>query len=269
MNRFAFLSIPVALAFLAAPSVLRGAESGPKTWAIKAETPQALLAVYNRAVSQKDWRTCFLCDDPELRGDFFQRTLYAAAVGKDTELGAILGKWLKLAPARSDGNFPNIRQDDRVPDGVLFYEAFGKRVDDLPAFAVAVARRFEAMGETPFLPRSNLQEIKIKGNMAMGYELPAALSRRRVWPGNHPPRRRGLLLEANPMSPSHRTRTTSPKSDGAIRCISAKSMATGISPAVPRRSRPSSAPRYCGRRSNRCLLHYAVIIKGFRNDTSS
>ena len=163
MNRITWLLVAVSLVILVAPLVLDAAEADRRNWAIKAETPQALLELYNLAVSQKDWRTCFLCDDPELRGEFFHRMMFAAAVGKDAELGAILGKWLQWDMKRPDGNFPKIREDDRVPDGVLWYEAFRKRVDDLPGFATALARRADAMGDPVFRPRSEPKEIKIKG----------------------------------------------------------------------------------------------------------
>ncbi len=202
MNRLTLFSICLSPVILAVPCVAGGAEAKSKTPAIKAETPQALMAVRNRAVSQKDWRICYLCDDPELRGDFFHYAVFGAAVGKDADLGAILGKWLKLDAARPDGNFPNIREDDRVPDGVLWYEAFQKRVDDLPGFAADVARRLDARGAPPFRRIPDLHEIKTKGDWAMGYELPAR---------DAPPAAAGGKPSAIPPGDSARGRPNAPQ----------------------------------------------------------
>lgn len=172
MNRFACFSITVSLLIAAAPCLLGGGEADRKTAAIQAETPQALLAVYDRALAQKDWRTCFLCYDPKMRGQFLLGMFFAQGITNDIQLTAIIKKWLQIDFSQVDATFPKIPKDDRVPDELLWYEALRKRTDDLPGFVDQFCRRLNAMEQESYPSFGEVKEIKIERDNAVGYWTP-------------------------------------------------------------------------------------------------
>lgn len=134
------------------------------------ETPQELIATYRHALAAEDWRKCFLCYDPKMRGDSLIRLFYTLGVSRDAELAAIVKKRLRIEfsdPERM--TIPGLRRDDRVPREVLFYEAIRKRVDDLPGFVDEMCRRLDAMGQKAFSKLGDVREISIQGDNGVGY----------------------------------------------------------------------------------------------------
>ena len=156
-------------------SLLGAGEGDGKTGVIRAESPQALVEAYHRALGQKDCRSCFLCFDPKMRGEYLREMLFVQGMSEDLKLAAIVNKWLKSDPARPDATFPQVREDDRVPDGVLIYEALQKRSNDLAGFVDEFCRQNDARGRGLFPSFGEVKEIQIRGETAVGYWTPPSV----------------------------------------------------------------------------------------------
>ena len=134
------------------------------------DSPQTLVIDYQHAFARKDWRNCFLCYDPRLRGDFLTRMFRALGVTRDAELAAIAKKRLRIEFADPERiAIPGLRQTDHVPKELLFYEALDRRVADLPGFVDEMCRRLDAMGQATFMQLGDVREICIQGDRAIGY----------------------------------------------------------------------------------------------------
>ena len=134
------------------------------------DSPEILATDYRHALGRKDWRNCFLCYDPRMRGDLLIRIFHALGVTRDAELAAIAKKRLRIEFADPERiAIPGLRQTDLVPKELLFYEALDRRVADLPGFVDEMCRRLDAMGQEPFMQFGDVREIRIQGDRAIGY----------------------------------------------------------------------------------------------------
>lgn len=158
----------VFLVVMAVPALVESGGADPNV-AFRADTPQALVDTYCRARKQKDWRTCFQCYDSKRSGQLLMGMFYALGLTRDAELSTIVKKHLKIEFTNVDElTIPGLRQDNRVPDELLLYEALQKRVEDLPGFVSEFCRRLAAMGQEAFDDLDKVKEIKIQGDRAVG-----------------------------------------------------------------------------------------------------
>ena len=155
------------LVIIVVPSLPGCSDDAAKTGGIKAETPQALVSDYNRAVTKKDWRLCFLCCDPKMQGDFLIRLFYAAGVSRDAELAAIIKRHLI-----HEIPMPDSRRNSRESKELLAYETIQKQVDDLPRFVDEMCRRLDAVGQGAFTQFGEVRDITILEDKAIGYWTP-------------------------------------------------------------------------------------------------
>ena len=221
----------ILLAVLTLPSLLGAAEADRNTGVKGSETPQTLMATYRHALAAKDWRTCFLCYDPKMRGDFLCRLFFALAITGDAELAAIVKKH------RADEiTIPDHRRRDRVPKELLVYKALQKRVDDLPQFVDEMCRRLDAMRQETFSELGDVREISIQGDRAIGYWTPppvkpigpaASSNGEPISDGAGAWRCRFLRLLASPMLPLRRANRGNHYPTTGCRSIFAKWMASG------------------------------------------
>src|SRR5438045_5159303 len=72
--------------------VLGAAEPDAGAGAKGRETPEALVATYNDAVTRKDWKTCYSCYDAKMRANMFGAMFHGIAMSHDEELKEIVKK---------------------------------------------------------------------------------------------------------------------------------------------------------------------------------
>lgn len=172
--------LPLVFCLITSPSLLSGDEPDQKANMIRAETPQALMAAYRQARASKNWRECFGCCDSKMRGLVCIRMLQATGFSRDAKLATIVKKHLRVEFTDPfDVPIPGLRRDERLPDELLVYEAFQKRVADLPGFVDEFGRRRDEMGAGPlFEDLSKVREIKTQGDHATGVLLVPGPGRR-------------------------------------------------------------------------------------------
>jgi hypothetical protein len=162
---------------LAVCSFCRAADAptATKTFA----TPQEVVTAYRHAHEKGDWRTCFVCLTPDARGWTMQEFCFVISMGNSPELVKAIGKHTK---AKFDEKYfdpiyqsasKQVNGHDEV-DHALLYEAFAKRIPDLPSLVADACEQWPL-----FADFGEVTNIKVEGDKAAGSLTP--------FPQNAPP----------------------------------------------------------------------------------
>jgi hypothetical protein len=95
-------------------------------------SPAEVVGAYRQAIERQDWRTCFLCFTPELRGGYLVEMLAGINMAGDAEVATIVEKhpnskkisslFGKAARRRADGQ--------QETDPLVFYQLLEEEVGD-------------------------------------------------------------------------------------------------------------------------------------------
>ena len=164
-------------------------------------SPQELIAAYRQAYAKKDWRRCAICLSPAAQGTAIREFFFVGGVSPDVNR--------KLKPAmekhlgKPDGDAPEDREaleefqkilsglptGSEEGDGKLFYEAFRKRIADIPGFLADCWKQYPNLKDL-----GEIRGIVVEGDKASGF-----------WTREFPPPKPGnVLREVNPFDlPRH------------------------------------------------------------------